>query len=92
MLQSAPRARMVPVQFEARGAPATLVAGWRYFSEGFEPSEASARTPSCASTGFDRAPSAECLADVEIVFEASEPVAEPPSCTTRDSWFCPPAA
>ena len=92
MLQSAPCARMVPVQFAARGAPVTLVAGWRYFSEGSEPSEALPRTRPCASTGCGRAPPAEFLADVEIAFEACELAAGPPSCTAPASWFCPPEA
>jgi hypothetical protein len=92
MLQSAPRARMVPVQFKARGAPTTLVPGWRYFPEGSEPSKASRRTPTPASTGCGHAAPAECLTDFDIVFEASEPVAETPSGTTPAGWFCPPGA
>jgi hypothetical protein len=92
MLQSAPLARMVPVQFKARGVPATLVPGWRYFSEGSEPSRASRRTPSCASMDCGLAPPAEFLADIEVVLEVSDLAAEPSSGAAPASWFCPPEA
>jgi hypothetical protein len=92
MLQSVPLARMVPVRFKASGAPATVAAGWRYYSGAPESPTVSPRTSSNASIACGRAPPADGLADVEIVFEVSELVAEPPGCTTPASWFCPPEA
>jgi hypothetical protein len=92
MLQTAPLARMVPVQFKARGAPAALVPGWRYFSEGSQPSRALRRAPSCASMDCVLAPPAEFLADIEVVFEVSDLAAEPSSGSAPASWFCPPEA
>ena len=77
---------------DGAAAWAALVPGWRYFSEGSQPSRALRRTPSCASMDCGLAPPAEFLADIEVVFEVSDLAAEPSSGATPASWFCPPEA
>jgi hypothetical protein len=90
MPQSVPLARIVPVRFEASGAPFAPVPGCRHLFEVAEASTALPLTSAYASTSGGQCAQGEIWVEGETTFEIVEQGDEASQFATPPCWFFAP--